>query len=1151
MAQQYGQTWWGGEWLKALSQIDYDNRLPRGRTYANKGAVKNLQIQDSRIDAKVQGSRPSPYKLSIEVPQWTPAQQNKLLDGIANDPTLIARLLNRELDPALLDLAKSLDIPVFPKQWRDLSMLCSCPDWAVPCKHLAAAINVVSREIDGNPFLVFALRGLDLTTELKTRGIHIDAQQVALPNWFEALQAVTIPRSDLVESIAELDFAKIPAMLSALTSVLPAQTSFYGGKDFVAVYEKTLKKIGKAAAKAILKATPESTTFLAMDTPHIALSAKGALSVSGISSGTSISNLRELVDALGNTPPALLPDLQPQVAALYQCRWMALHLLAQGAVVPQLHQRDKKETGLRWLPAMLDPQVAAQMIALAQVLPADLLSLDKKSLPPLAQAMALCSLMLGDAITRWVEPVDYFKINGLFFIDLYAKFDGTGESEVAGSIAQWLSRFHLAQREYAPILCLDEGDDADFALSLSVGAASSAVPPVTLAQVLTDAAWQKTRFGVLQSVALLGDFFPPINGYLRQGATQPIAISAEALPALLHETLPLIRLLGIRAMLPKALERLLRPKLSMRVTSSPKDNIGFLQLADLFAFNWTVAIGDHHLSADEFEQMVNNASGVIRFRGEYVFLDPLEIAKLQAQLAKPPNVAGAELVRVALAGEYAGAGIALDAAAQALLKQLSESGETLLPQRLNATLRPYQQRGFDWLYRNTQAGLGSVIADDMGLGKTLQVITTLLKLKQDGGLQQDKALVVVPTSLLTNWEKELARFAPELSVAVYHGSKRTLAAERPDVLLTTFGVVRSVAASLKALGWRVLVIDEAQNIKNPGTEQTKAVKSIPASTFVAMSGTPVENRLSEYWSIMDFANRGFLGTLPHFIKEYATPIQAHQDRQVAARFKKITAPFLLRRLKSDKTIISDLPDKIEQNQYCELAKPQTALYESVVREGLAAINGESDTFKRQGVVLQMILALKQICNHPVNYLKQGDAAFELSGKAQRFLELLDEIHANHEKVIVFTQFREMGELLAGWVAAHSGRTPAFLHGGVSRAQRDTMVENFQTDRTERVLILSLKAGGTGLNLTAASNVIHYDLWWNPAVEAQATDRAYRIGQLKNVQVHRLITRATFEEKIDAMIQAKKELADMAVGSGEQWIGNLSGEELQQVFTLSS
>lgn len=384
-------------------------------------------------------------------------------------------------------------------------------------------------------------------------------------------------------------------------------------------------------------------------------------------------------------------------------------------------------------------------------------------------------------------------------------------------------------------------------------------------------------------------------------------------------------------------------------------------------------------------------------------------------------------------------------AAEKLIQRLTSTGDVACPKGLHATLRPYQQRGYAWLWRNARLGLGSVIADDMGLGKTLQVIALLQRLKEDEALDEARALVIV--------------------------------------------------------------------------------------------------------SIMDFAQRGYLGGPTHFAREYATPIQVHRDAAAAERLRKVMAPFMLRRLKSDKTIISDLPDKVEQDQFCTLSRQQAALYESVVREGLKSIAGESDTFKRQGLVLQMILALKQVCNHPAHYLKQGAADPDESGKAQRLLDLLEEIHAAQQKVLVFTQFREMGGLLQRMLRERLGHEPLFLHGGVTRAQRDQMVERFQGERGERVFLLSLKAGGTGLNLTAANHVVHFDLWWNPAVEAQATDRAYRIGQQRKVQVHRFITRGTFEERINEMIRSKRELAEMAVGAGEMWVGQLPPEELRALFRL--
>jgi len=1166
----YGKTWWGEQWLQALAHIDFDNRLPRGRSYANKGAVRDLVVAGGSIEARVQGSRPRPYEVTISVPPLAARESARLLDRLAADPPLIARLLNRELDPAVLEAARSLGIHVFPERRSDLRMQCSCPDWAVPCKHLAAVIYLLSREIDGKPFLVFSLRGLDLAAALRKRDIHIEPEAGAqLPAWADLLADGPAPPRDGGDPAAleRLDFSALPDLADPLWRVLGANPTFFAAGDFREIGRRVMARVAKSARQA-LDAVPTDADddFDPQDRPTLTFDAAGVASLSGMSSKTAAkAGFAGLAERLQGVAAQRLPDLQPQLAALHALRLLALHLLAKGAVVPQIHAGDGRSVGLRWLPATLDAGVRDLLQRVAEALPAGMVVLQAgparrkpgvkaKGIGAAAQATLLCSLFLDHYIRTWSEPAREKpagnKTLALFFATGTDSFDGPGEAAIPGSIQTWLSRLHLARHEHAPLLCLDESDAGAFALTLAVErGAGSTEPPVALAAVLSEKRWAKARYAVLQQVSLLAEFFPPLAGHVRSGAAEPLMLASAELSGFLLDTLPALRLLGVRALLPKALERLLRPRLSLQVKGSAGGTPSFLTAGDVFAFDWKVAIGDQLVSREQFERLVRNATGIVRFKGEYVYLDPLEIEHLRAQLDKPPRLDAAELMRVALAGEYGGAAVGLDARAQRIVRQLVEAGDVPRAAGLRATLRPYQQRGYAWLYRNARIGMGSVIADDMGLGKTVQVIAALQKLKEEGALADAGALVVMPTSLLTNWHKELTRFAPELKVGIFHGTRRELTAQCPEVLLTTYGVARSEAAKLKAVPWRLVIADEAQNIKNPAAAQTKAIKSLPAASFIAMSGTPVENRLSEYWSIMDFANRGYLGSLAHFVKEYAVPIQTHRDPNAVRSFKRVTAPFLLRRLKSDKSIISDLPDKIEQDQYCALTPAQTALYESVVQEGLASLDGVSSTFKRQGLVLQMILALKQVCNHPAQYLKQGPRDAGLSGKAERFIELVDEIHAAHEKVLVFTQFREMGELLCAWLDQRHGHRPLFLHGGVARAQRDAMVERFQNDRTERVFILSLKAGGTGLNLTAASNVIHFDLWWNPAVEAQATDRAYRIGQQRNVQVHRFITRATFEERINEMMRAKRELADLTVGSGEQWIGNLPVDELRELFAL--
>ncbi|MDY6337972.1 MAG: DEAD/DEAH box helicase, partial [Succinivibrionaceae bacterium] len=456
-----------------------------------------------------------------------------------------------------------------------------------------------------------------------------------------------------------------------------------------------------------------------------------------------------------------------------------------------------------------------------------------------------------------------------------------------------------------------------------------------------------------------------------------------------------------------------------------------------------------------------------------------------------------------------------------------------------------------WLMHNIRARMGSIIADDMGLGKTVQVIAALEALRAAGELSKTPALVTVPASVVINWTRELRRFAPELTVNVYYGTQRSLEPEA-NVLLTTYGTLRQDIGKLKDKKWRVAVADEAQNIKNPGSQIFQDMCILQTDSSIAMSGTPVENRLADYWAIMEFVNPGLFGTLGSFTSDYAQPIERNRDADAVRRLRSVTAPFILRRLKTDKSVIADLPDKISSDRFCELTPEQAAMYQSFVSDGLAGVTETLSQMERSAQVLKLILRLKQICDAPELFSKDPKITGPShSGKAEMLLDLLEELSENGQKTIVFTQFREMGDLLVSWIGERLGTVPDFIHGGVSVRKRQEMVDRFQNDPEARVMVLSLKAAGTGPNLTAASAVIHYDLWWNPAVEDQATDRAYRIGQNKNVMVYRFICAGTFEEKINEIISSKKEIAELTVQKGEKWLGDLSKSELRDFLSMSA
>nr|MBA3289328.1 DEAD/DEAH box helicase [Acidimicrobiia bacterium] len=473
-------------------------------------------------------------------------------------------------------------------------------------------------------------------------------------------------------------------------------------------------------------------------------------------------------------------------------------------------------------------------------------------------------------------------------------------------------------------------------------------------------------------------------------------------------------------------------------------------------------------------------------------------------------------------------------------EQLTESLE---PQGFAGQLRPYQRRALAWLEFLGRVGLGGCLADDMGLGKTPTALAHLLR-------REGPHLVVCPLSVVHNWQAEADRFTPGLDVIVHHGTGRgwTEPLGPHHVVVTTYGLLTRDVEHLAATPWSTLVLDEAQMVKNPGTKAARAVRRLSAGQRLALTGTPVENRLSELWAIIDAVNPGLLGSREQFRHRYGAPIERSGDADAAARLRRLTQPFVLRRTKADRRLVPDLPDKIEQIAWATLTREQVVLYQHVVDQLLedAALN---TGMKRRGLVLAALTRLKQICNHPAHVLGDGSRLSGRSGKLARFDELVDELADVGERALVFTQFRQMGDLLKRHLAERSGMRTPFLHGGVAKARRDSMVAEFQAGLGPPLLLVSLKAGGTGLNLTAASQVIHYDRWWNPAVEDQATDRAWRIGQGRTVVVHKLVCEGTVEERIATVIHQKRALADLVVGSGEAWLSELSTEELRQLVRL--
>jgi SNF2 family DNA or RNA helicase len=605
----------------------------------------------------------------------------------------------------------------------------------------------------------------------------------------------------------------------------------------------------------------------------------------------------------------------------------------------------------------------------------------------------------------------------------------------------------------------------------------------------------------------------------------------------------------------------LRLKASPKKSGTSKAEKGLFHLDNLIDYRYELAIGDEQITPQEWQKLVDAKAPLIHFRGQWMELD---LAKMQQMLQfwQSHQDTQPELTLLELIQKTAAANEELEVEADdslatmmANLQDPSQLQPIENPPLLQGTLREYQKRGVAWIQYLERLGLNGCLADDMGLGKTIQVIATLIAERATAEVLP--TLLIAPTSVLGNWRKEIDKFAPHLRVTIHHGSDRIQelatfkkATSKCDAVITSYTLVRKDSKLLQAVDWHRIVIDEAQNIKNPAAEQTKAILKLPSTRRLALTGTPVENRLLDLWSIFNFLNPGYLGKEAQFRKSFEVPIQKDRNQVQSLVLKKLVQPFILRRLKTDKTIIKDLPDKVEHKQYCNLTKEQASLYEVVVKDVLKQLE-TAEGIARKGLILSTLMKLKQICNHPRQFL-QDNSEFSVtrSHKLQRLGEMLEEIMAEGESLLIFTQFTEIGEALQQYLKQIGYRT-YYLHGGTSRPKREQMITEFQDPETEpSAFVLSLKAGGVGITLTKANHVFHFDRWWNPAVEDQATDRAFRIGQQKNVFVHKFVTLGTLEERIDETIENKKKIADSIVGADESWLTELDNESFKKLITLN-
>jgi SNF2 family DNA or RNA helicase len=642
--------------------------------------------------------------------------------------------------------------------------------------------------------------------------------------------------------------------------------------------------------------------------------------------------------------------------------------------------------------------------------------------------------------------------------------------------------------------------------------------------------------------------------------TRPRNLSSEEAYEFITEDAHLLRDAGFIVQAPHIDYSKESPRILLKSMYDGQASLGVMDSKSILSFDYMVALGDTQISRKDFLDYAKSKAHLVRVNDRWVTIDPALAGRVASLISSPGRKKSVEdVVSFTLRAAQAGIETCFESSGKVFDSVLEALGDgKYSPSQPHAgfsgVLRPYQERGVGWLSYMLDLGFGALLADDMGLGKTVQVISYVLGLREKGERQ---VLVICPTSVIGNWAEEFGRFAPGLRVKIHHGNERSSGkdflseAASYDVVITSYAVTWRDAEEISSVDWSLVVADEAQNVKNPFSKQSVMLRRIPAKRRIALTGTPIENRLADIWPIMEYLNPGYLPGWEGFRQAYSKPIEGEKDAQKREAFRKALHPFILRRMKTDKSIICDLPEKTEKNEWCYLTTEQAAIYKAIVDKSLIGIDAQ-DPSNRKIAIIAALTKLKQVCNHPSNYLKDGHAYNEdweaRSGKVERLGELVEVILENNESCLVFTQYAQMALMLKDYLSARFPAPVRLIHGGLKRKAREEILADYRKAQSPEILVLSLRAGGTGLNLVRANNVIHFDRWWNPAVENQATDRAHRIGQKKNVFVYKMITRGTVEEKIEKMLMEKKALADSIIEPGEIMLSDLSTEKLREFFS---
>ena len=1112
---------WFEDFSKQYFEEEYDryylyNHNKELRAYKN---IKITEIDGNIIRGYINYGKFKTNKIKIEFKEFTDEEKNKLLKIINDNPINIFKLCSKTVPAELFDAG----IDIFPESLDDLTIECSFDDEYENLIDVLSILKEFNRRLIKNNFLIFKVKGLDLSRKIdypvkrideifnltfkadgndKTLFNMHDTNTVLLQNMEYPTKSFTFIYDDLFE------------LLNEEISFLPK--GFSSHNPYLNIDTNTKENIKSKSSNEYFcnKWNIEDKITIDIDDDY------------NITNTDQFSDENKIFSFLNEMNQTDMEDIDERVQFLRELLKLTYTLVNHYAIMPQIFKTDKSFQ-IRWIPSFFNSHVINYCKNYYELCPDDLVTFNGESLSKENQVVIIISLLMNALIRYSIEKneIKYFdRITSIVFKLFTGEKILKDTKKSIENISRQLSVFYLNELDFTYVMFMDDNYDIEIKIrkdnTLKSIKEASEIELKNIKRVYDLFTYFKIENVIYEKISLNNHDFKIFNNNVKD----------------------LLKYVNVELNMPF---EVIRSKMDLVLdVDLNKKNFRLDKIKN--HYDWHIELDDTILSLKKFDNITNKMDEVIKIDNKVYIVDGYSFRHLKGSLflfnyKRRSN----EILQCAILGEYYDFKFKLSDNFRSLIKT---SNVYDVPLSLTDILRPYQKIGFSWLIQNIKVGFGSILADDMGLGKTLQVLASILYFKENYSGDLSPSLIVVPPTLLSNWQQEIKKFTPELSYYIYHGSNRIYPTKHYDIILTSYGVIRHDLEQFLEDTWFIFVIDEAQNIKNPGTKQTRAIKEIEAFNKIALTGTPIENRLSDYWSIFDFVNEGYLSTLEDFKSKYIVPIQKLDDKKVLNNLRTIAKPFVLRRLKTDENIRKELPEKFTNDIYCSLTKKQIKLYNKLL-DGIFEDIRDMKGIERKANILKLITALKQTCNHPGNYTNAKELKINESGKMELLTDILENILDIDEKVIIFTQYVKMGEIIQKLMSEKLKCEILFLHGKLSQKEKTKVINSFQEEEDNKILVATLKTGGVGLNLTAAQNVIHYDLWWNPAVENQATDRVHRIGQENDVMVYRFITKGTLEEKIDEMIKNKIDLAEKSISTDETFITELSNEKLKRILKL--